>query len=54
MGTSKENAVVNAYNPTGIDDCSPAQFAEIEKDKEKIKPEMGALDVALNPSRHWA
>jgi hypothetical protein len=53
MGTSKENAVVNAYNPTGIDHCSPAQAAEIAKDKEKIKKEMGAMDVVVNPSRHW-
>jgi hypothetical protein len=53
MGTSKENAVANFYNPTGIDHCSPEQFAQIEKDKEKIIKEMGAMDVFLNPSRHW-
>ena len=53
VGASKENAVVNAYNPTGIDHCSPAQAAEIEKDKEKIKKELGVMDVVINPSRHW-
>src|SRR5262249_53768782 len=54
VGTSKENAVANFYNPTGIDHCTPEQFAQIEKDKEKIIKEMGAIDVFLNPSRHWA
>ncbi len=53
VGTSKENAVANFYNPTGIDHCSPEQFAEIVKDKEKIIKETGAIDVFLNPSRHW-
>jgi hypothetical protein len=53
MGTSKENAVANFYNPTGIDHCSPEQFAQIVKDKEKIIKETGAIDVFLNPSRHW-
>ena len=53
MGTSKENAVADFYNPTGIDHCSPEQFAQIEKDKEKIIKETGAMEVFLNPSRHW-
>ena len=53
MGTSKENAVANFYNPTGIDHCGPEQFAQIVKDKEKIIKETGAIDVFLNPSRHW-
>lgn len=53
VGTSKENAVANFYNPTGIDHCTPEQFAQIVKDKEKIIKETGALDVFLNPSRHW-
>jgi len=53
MGTSKENAVANFYNPTGVDHCSPEQFSEIVKDKEKIIRETGAIDVFLNPSRHW-
>ena len=53
VGTSPENAVANFYNPTGIDHCSPEQFAEIVKDKEKIMKETGAIDVFLNPSRHW-
>ncbi len=52
-GTSKANAVADFYNPTGIDHCSPEQFAQIEKDKEKIIKEMGAREVFLNPSRHW-
>ncbi len=53
VGTSPENAVANFYNPTGIDHCSPEQFAEIVKDKEQIMKETGAIDVFLNPSRHW-
>jgi hypothetical protein len=53
IGTSAENAVANFYNPTGIDHCSPEQFAEIVKDKEQIMKETGAIDVFLNPSRHW-
>jgi hypothetical protein len=52
-GTSMGNAVADFYNPTGIDHCSPEQFAQIEKDKEKIIKEMGARQVFLNPSRHW-
>jgi hypothetical protein len=54
VGTSPENAVANFYNPTGVDHCSPEQFAEIVKDKEQIIKETGAIDVFLNPSRHWA
>ena len=53
MGTSMANAVANFYNPTGIDHCSPEQFAEIVKQKDKIIKETGAIDVFLNPSRHW-
>jgi hypothetical protein len=53
MGTSKENAVVNFYIPTGVDHCTPEQFAEIVKEKDKIIKETGALDVFLNPSRRW-
>jgi hypothetical protein len=53
MGTSKENAVANFYNPTGIDHCTPEQFAEIVKDKDKIIKDSGAMDVFLNPSRQW-
>ena len=53
MGTSPANAVANFYNPTGIDHCSPEQFAQIVKDKEQIIKETGAIDVFLNPSRHW-
>jgi hypothetical protein len=53
FGTSMENAVADFYNPTGIDHCTAEQFAEIVKDKEKIIKEMGAIDVFLNPSRHW-
>ena len=52
-GTSMENAVADFYNPTGIDHCTPEQFAEIEKEKEKIIKETGARDVFLNPSRKW-
>src|SRR5206468_5176629 len=47
VGTSKENAVANFYNPTGIDHCTPEQFAEIVKDKDKIMKETGAIDVFL-------
>src|ERR1035441_7819232 len=36
VGTSKENAVANFYNPTGVDHCSPEQFTQIVGDKEKI------------------
>ena len=53
VGASPENAVVNFYNPTGVDHCSPEQFAQIVKDKEKITKDMGALNLFLNPSRHW-
>jgi hypothetical protein len=53
MGTSPANAVANFYNPTGLDHCSPEQFAEIVKDKQNIIKETGAIDVFLNPSRHW-
>ena len=52
-GTSEENAVADFYNPTGIDHCSPEQFTQIQKDKEKIIKGMGARDVFLNPSRKW-
>ena len=53
MGTSKENAVANFYNPTGIDNCTAEDFAEIVAQKEKIIKETGAIDVFLNPSRYW-
>ncbi|MGA7411253.1 MAG: hypothetical protein WBW33_12255 [Bryobacteraceae bacterium] len=53
VGTSPQNAVANFYNPTGIDHCTPEQFAEIVKNKAQIIKETGALDVFLNPSRHW-
>src|SRR5271167_791812 len=36
VGTSKENAVANFYNPTGVGHCSPEQFTQIVGDKEKI------------------
>jgi hypothetical protein len=52
-GTSMENAVADFYNPTGIDHCSPEQFAQIEKDKAQIIKQMGARDAFLNPSRYW-
>ena len=52
-GTSMENMVADFYNPTGVGHCSPEQFAQIVKDKDKIIKEMGARDVFLNPSRHW-
>jgi hypothetical protein len=52
-GTTPENAVAIFYNPTGIDHCSPEQFAQIEKDKEQIVKRMGARDAFLNPSRQW-
>jgi hypothetical protein len=52
-GTSMENAVADFYSPTGIDHCSPEQFAQIEKDKEQIVKQMGARDAFLNPSRQW-
>jgi hypothetical protein len=50
-GTSKGNAVANFYNPTGIDHCTPEQFAQL--DAEKITKEMGARQTHLNPSRQW-
>jgi hypothetical protein len=53
VGTTPENAVVNFYNPTGLDNCTPEQFAEIAAKKEEIKTQMGALDLFLNPSRQW-
>jgi hypothetical protein len=46
---ARPHAVANFYNPTGIDHCSPEQFAEIVKDKEMIMKETGAIDVFLNP-----
>ena len=49
VGTSKENAVALFFNPTTIGHCTEAQFVEIERDKDKIIKEMGALDVFLNP-----
>src|SRR4029450_4499353 len=45
------NAVANFYNPTGIDHCTPEQFAQL--DAEKITKEMGAIRTFLNPSRQW-
>lgn len=53
FGTSPENAVADFYNPTSIDHCTPEQYAQIEKDKENIKKEMGAREVFLNPTRYW-
>ena len=53
VGTSKENAVANFYNPTGVAHCSPEQFTQIAGDKEKIIKDAGAINVFLNPSRHW-
>ena len=51
VGTSKENAVANFYNPTGVAHCSPEQFTQIVGDKEKIIKDAGAINVFLNPSR---
>jgi hypothetical protein len=53
MGTSMENAVANFYNPTGLDHCTPEDFEKIVALKDKIIKETGAMDVFLNPSRHW-
>jgi hypothetical protein len=51
VGTAMGNAVANFYNPTGIDHCTPEQFAQL--DAEKITKEMGAIRTFLNPSRQW-
>ena len=53
IGTSMQNAVANFYNPTGIDHCTPEDFEKIVAQKDKIIKETGAMDVFLNPSRHW-
>lgn len=53
MGTTKENAVANFYNPTGIAHCTAEDFEQIVVQKETIMKETGAIDVFLNPSRHW-
>ncbi len=53
IGTTKENAVANFYNPTGIAHCTAEDFAKIVAMKEQIMKETGAIDVFLNPSRHW-
>jgi hypothetical protein len=52
-GTTKENAVADFYNPTGIDHCTPEDFEKIVALKDQIIKETGAIDVFLNPSRHW-
>jgi len=53
IGTTEENAVSNFYNPTGIDHCTMDDFRQIVAQKDKIIEETGAMDVFLNPSRHW-
>lgn len=53
VGTTKENAVANFYNPTGIDHCTAEDFGKIVAMKDQIIKETGAMDVFLNPSRHW-
>ena len=50
-GTSKENAVADFYNSTGVDDPAPSRFATLDKDK--ITQEHKALGVFLNPPRYW-
>ncbi|WP_295448766.1 hypothetical protein [uncultured Thiodictyon sp.] len=52
-GTSMENAVADFYNPTGIDHCTPEQFAQLEKAKAQIIKDNGARDAWLNPTRYW-
>ena len=53
MGTSMDNAVANFYNPTGLDHCTAEDFEKIVAVKDQIIKETGAIDVFLNPSRHW-
>lgn len=53
VGTTEENAVANFYNPTGIDNCSAEDFAKIVSMKDQLLEETGAMDLFLNPSRHW-
>jgi len=53
VGTTEENAVSNFYNPTGVDHCTMEDFKQIVAQKDKIIEETGAIDVFLNPSRHW-
>lgn len=53
VGTTEDNAVANFYNPTGIDHCSAEDFAQIVAMKDQILKETGAMDLFLNPSRHW-
>jgi hypothetical protein len=50
-GTSKANAIADFYNSTGSDDCTPARFAGLDKDK--IIKETDSRSAFLNPSRHW-
>lgn len=49
-GTSMGNAVADFYNPTGIDHCSPEQFAQIEKDKAQIIKDAGARTPSSTPA----
>lgn len=53
MGTTKENAVANFYNPTGIAHCTAEDFEKIVAQKDQIIKDAGAIDVFLNPSRYW-
>jgi hypothetical protein len=50
-GTSKGNAIADFYNSTGSGDCSPEQFAAL--DKKKIIEETKSREAFLNPSRYW-
>jgi hypothetical protein len=49
--TSKSNAIAEFYNSTGVDDCTPEQFAAL--DQKKIISETGSREAFLNPSRYW-
>ena len=53
IGTTKENAVANFYNPTGVDNCTEEDFEKIVAAKDQIIKDTGARDVFLNPSRYW-
>jgi hypothetical protein len=50
-GTTKENAVAEFYNSTGVDDPTPERFAKL--DPKQIAKDTGSMSVFLNPTRYW-
>jgi hypothetical protein len=50
-GTTKENAIAEFYNSTGVDDPTPERFAKLNADQ--LAKETGSMSIFLNPPRHW-